>query len=117
VLLIDDTFMHEFVAGVLTKQGMTVLTASDGERGVELFREWQRDIALVLVNIEMQGISGAAVIHRLREIAPDAVIVIVSGYPEQEALRTIGIETVSRFLPKPYTHDMLLREVRRFVSP
>jgi CheY-like chemotaxis protein len=118
VLLIDgDVFVREFVTGVLTRQGIPVLTASNGERGVELFRERHRDIALVMVDTDAQGISGAAVIRRLREIAPDAGIVIISGYPEREALQTIGTEIVNGFLPKPYTHDMLLREVWRFVSP
>lgn len=118
VLLIDDdTLVQEFVTSVLAQHGMTAVTASSVERGVELLRERQRDIALVLVDIDMRGVSGAMVVRRLREITSEVAIVIISGYAEREALIMTGVERVSGFLPKPYTHGMLLGEVRKFISP
>ena len=116
VLLIDgDVFVQEFVTEVLVMQGMTILTASDIEHGVKLFRDRQRDITLVLVDMDMRGMSGSAGISRLRKILPNTPIVIVSGYAELDALTAIGTETVNGFLQKPYTSDTLLREVRKFV--
>ena len=118
VLLIDDdTLVQEFVTSVLAQHGMTAVTASSVERGVELLRERQRDIALVLVDIDMRGVSGAMVVRRLREITSEVAIVIISGYAEREALIMTGVERVMGFLPKPYTHGMLLGEVRKFISP
>jgi len=102
---------------VLAMQGMTILTASDIEHGVKLFRDRQRDIALVLVDMDMRGMSGSAGISHLRKILPNTPIVIVSGYAEFDALTAIGEETVNGFLQKPYTSDALLREVRKFVVP
>jgi DNA-binding NtrC family response regulator len=117
VLLIDgDTFVQAFVTDVLAMQGITVMTAADIERGVELCRERQQDIALVLVDMDMRRMSSSEVVSRLREIVPNTAIVIVSGYAELDALRAIGTERVSGFLQKPYTSDTLLREVQRFVS-
>jgi len=118
VLLIDeDVFIQDFVVSALTRERITVLTASDGERGVTLFREQHQRIALVMVDMDMHGVGGAALIHRLKEIAPDVAIVIVSGFAELEALRVSGVGHVSGFLQKPYTHAMLVREVTKFVAP
>lgn len=118
VLLIDDdVFVQEFVVSALAREGVPVLTVSDGQGGVELFRERYRDIALVIVDMDMQGVSGAALLTHLREIAPDVVIVIVSGYAELETLQVTGVESVGGFLQKPYTPAMLLLEVKKFVLP
>ncbi|MDH5641937.1 MAG: response regulator, partial [Nitrospira sp.] len=118
VLLIDDdVFVQEFVVSALTREGLKVLTVSDGERGMEVFHQQYRDIALVIVDMDRQGVSGAVVINRLREIQPGVVIVIVSGYPELEVLRMTGVGSVNGFLQKPYTHAMLVRETQKFVVP
>ena len=59
VLLIDDEeVIREIGAEMLRTIGLVCFTAADGREGIELYRQKQADITIVILDIEMPGISG-----------------------------------------------------------
>jgi two-component system chemotaxis response regulator CheY len=67
VLVIDDAeSMRKFVVDTLTPAGFTVLTARDGFQGIAALKE-TRDLSLVIVDLNMPGLSGFGVLDWMRK--------------------------------------------------
>jgi two-component system, chemotaxis family, chemotaxis protein CheY len=67
VLIIDDAeTMRKVVVDALTPAGFSVLTASDGFRGIAVMKE-TRDLALVIIDMNMPGMSGFGVLDWMRK--------------------------------------------------
>jgi len=81
VLVIDDeTLVREVCNDLLSSVGYRVLTASDGEEGLRLFRAMHEQIDLVLLDMVLPRMDGPAVFEELRRIQPDARVVLCSGF-------------------------------------
>jgi PAS domain S-box-containing protein len=104
ILLIDDeeTVRNTAVAA-LESYGYRVLTAFDGESGVDVFRRHGAEFSLVILDLTMPVLDGEAVFERLREIDPNVGIVLSSGFSASEATRRFEGRKLSGFLQKPYT--------------
>ena len=83
ILLIEDEEMVRFsLRRALEEEGHDVFEASDGKEGVS---EFKRMIAssmptdVVITDIIMPDKHGYATIAEIREISPDAKIIVVSG--------------------------------------
>ncbi|MCA9759278.1 MAG: response regulator, partial [Candidatus Eisenbacteria bacterium] len=113
VIVVDDDYaMRLSCRQILSKnREHEVETFEDGASGLEAVLARRPD--LVIVDLKMPGISGLDVITRVKEIDPDIVIVVITGYP------TIGsaVEAIKAgafdFLPKPFTPDELRLVVAR----
>ena len=106
VLVIDDEeTMLDSCYQIFAKEGYQTETAKDGYTGLEKLKEAKPD--LVLVDLRMPGKSGMEVLEELREIDPNCVAVVITGYATIES----AVEAMKRgaydFLPKPFTPDEL----------
>jgi signal transduction histidine kinase len=80
ILVIDDEESIRVVAeGLLTASGYTVLVSPDGLSGLQTFREHKANIAVVVVDLMMPEMQGAAVINHVRQLSPTVGIVAMSG--------------------------------------
>jgi two-component system, chemotaxis family, chemotaxis protein CheY len=67
ILIIDDAeTMRRAVTDALTPAGFTVVTAQDGFRGIAALKE-TRDLALVIIDLNMPGMSGFGVLDWMRK--------------------------------------------------
>ncbi|HYN03202.1 MAG TPA: PAS domain S-box protein [Vicinamibacteria bacterium] len=114
LLLIDDEeVVRDMVGEVLEQEGVSVLRAEDGARGVALFREQRERIDLVLLDLSMPGLSGEETFRRLREIDPGVPVILSSGYDHDEARGRFGKRTPAGFIQKPYRPEQLMAEIGR----
>jgi YesN/AraC family two-component response regulator len=83
VLIVDDSAdLRDLLSMVIERhpQGWQVVaTAAEGQEGIEEARSTQPD--LVLLDIAMPVMDGMQALPRIREAAPEAVVVMLSGYP------------------------------------
>lgn len=89
ILLIDDNPQGLLARKIILQDiGYAVATAGSGEEGLELFQEALETVpfSLVVTDYRMPGISGGEVVQRIRAIARDTPVVILSGYAEVGAL-------------------------------
>jgi len=108
VLVVDDEEIVRSVSrDMLTALGLTVLTAEDGERALEIFRHEGGHIDCVLLDLSMPKMDGMAVCREMLRLRPDAKIILSSGYHEQEIIKRGSQEGLSGFIPKPYTLDAM----------
>jgi len=81
VLLIDDEeVIREIGKDMLNSLKINCITARDGEEGIEIYKKNRDKIDIIILDIELPGISGEKVFDILKQINPDIKILIASGY-------------------------------------
>ncbi len=117
VLVIDDEFMvREAVTDILTLENIQVLEASDGEEGVALYRRHAGEIDLVLLDLSMPGMNGEETFRRIRELDPQARVLLSSGYNADDVTIHFDENGPAGFLQKPYSLSALLDTVRKHLQ-
>ena len=111
VLVVDDEPAVRSVArNSLRQYGYRVLEAENGSLGLGVFRENMEDVAVVILDMAMPGMSGGEVLRAMRALAPDVRVIASSGYSENEATEKFG-DGLAGFLQKPYTVRQLAAKV------
>ena len=114
ILVVDDEETVRFVARrLLEREGLRVLTASNGQQAVEVFQKFNHEIALVLMDLTMPVMDGEQAFHAIRAISPDIQVVLSSGFSEAEAAKRLFRYGLAGFIRKPYTRHTLLNEISR----
>jgi YesN/AraC family two-component response regulator len=80
----DDSLVRLSVGNILRHEypGSTVLTAENGQVGLDLFRQHSPDI--VITDINMPVMDGIEMAKKIRQISSDARFIVVSGYCDKE---------------------------------
>ncbi|MCP3959472.1 MAG: response regulator [bacterium] len=113
VLVIDDEEPVRTVAQrILEDAGFTVITAEDGDQGVEIFEREADRVALVLLDMTMPRLSGDKTLRELRGVRQDVTVVLSSGYSEQVVKEQFEGQRPAGFLQKPYGPADLLQKVK-----
>jgi CheY-like chemotaxis protein len=108
ILVVDDEEpLLRMTSLVLESFGYRVLLAANGFEAIAQFDSNREAVKLVLTDMTMPEMDGAAVIKRLREIDPRVRIIAASGLTVTDE----QVAGVSLFLPKPYNADTLLKAV------
>jgi hypothetical protein len=117
VLVIDDEIsIREITHQTLEAFGYRVVTASDGAHAVVLYAKQASQIALVLVDMMMPIMDGAATIHVLVRINPLVKVIATSGLDVADGVAKATRVGVTDFLRKPYTAETLVRLVREVLD-
>jgi CheY-like chemotaxis protein len=113
VMIVDDEDLVTILAQrVLTDEGYRIVTAKDGFQAIEIYRKLKDQIALIILDFTMPIMDGADVFAELLQINPKAPVVLSSGFAEQERLRSMLARGLRGFIPKPYTQQKLLTQIR-----
>jgi len=115
ILLVDDEAgFREITQVTLEKYGYRVLTANDGSEGLTLFMRHREEIKLVLTDIVMPVMDGAALIRSLQKLDVRIPFLAVSGLVEREKVMvsTAAPGVSVEFLAKPFSPEHLLTMVR-----
>jgi DNA-binding NarL/FixJ family response regulator len=112
----DDTGMRTLISALLERRGYRVLEAAAGEEGLALVR--QQPPSLVLLDIELPGLSGYEVCRELRaEFGDRVAIVFISGVRTEPYDRVAGLRLgADDYIVKPFAPDELLARVDRLIE-
>ncbi|MFN8596290.1 MAG: response regulator [Anaerolineae bacterium] len=117
LLVIDDEEpVRLAVTDILELSHWKVLTAASGEEGLDVYRQHQAEIDLVLLDLSMPGLSGDETFQRLRQIDPQVRVILSSGYDPVEVARRFSGQAHVGFIQKPYDDVKLAREVARYMD-
>jgi CheY-like chemotaxis protein len=113
VLIVDDEdFVTLLAQRVLTDEGYRVITARDGFQALEIYRKLKEQISLIILDFTMPVMDGADVFAELQLMNPKVPVVLSSGFAEQDRLRGMLARGLRGFIPKPYTQQKLLAQIR-----
>ncbi len=117
VLVIDDeAFIVASVRGALEHAGYEVLTASGSDEAWALFQEHQDAIDAVVADLLLSGASSLGLIRRIRAERAHVPILVASSPGDGQGIRALRAGA-NRFLPKPYTAEMLRAALRHVLRP
>ena len=110
VLVVDDEApIVELVRGYLAREGMEVLSASDGPTGLELIRAQAPDV--VVLDVNLPGLDGFEVLRRSRTFS-DAYVIMLTARTE-EVDRIVGLTVgADDYLVKPFSPRELVARIK-----
>lgn len=108
----DEDFVTVLAQRVLADEGYRVIIAKDGFEAIDFYRRLKDQIALVILDFTMPVMDGADVFNELLQVNPKVPVVLSSGFAEQDRLRGMLSRGLRGFIPKPYTQQKLLTQVR-----
>jgi PAS domain S-box-containing protein len=113
VLVVDDeASILTITSQTLEAFGYRVLTATDGADAIAIYTQHQDEIAVVLTDMMMPVMDGAATIRALMRINPAVKIIAASGVSANDGVAKASGVGVKHFLTKPYTAGTLLNTMR-----
>jgi len=101
---------------VLTQAGYRVQTACDGVEAASLFASRHDEFALLITDLDMPRLNGAALARAARTLNPAVKILAMSGIASQTVHGTT-LDCADAFLGKPFTGAQILEHVQRLLSP
>ena len=117
VLLIDDEeVVRDIGCDMLKTLGLNCLTAANGAEGIEIFKKNAAEVILVILDIEMPGITGEKVFQILRELRPEIKILIASGYGREYLEAEVFKGRISHYIPKPFKIEQLSYQVNKILG-
>ena len=111
----DDGDVLEVLQKIFLEEGLEVSTAVNGLDALEKFNEKRPDI--IFSDIFMPELDGAQLAIRVKDIAPDLPIVLVSGrFTDLIDMHRAGEFKCDRILYKPFTKWDILQTLSFFNS-
>ena len=112
LLLVDDeAAIRSALARMLRADGYRILSAASGQEGLDLLAV--NRIQVIIADQRMPGMSGTEFLSRVKELHPETVRIILSGYTDLAVVTdAVNRGSVYKFLTKPWDDADLRRQVR-----
>jgi DNA-binding NtrC family response regulator len=112
ILVVDDEHLIRWsLEQNLKKQGYDVLTAGSGEDALQIIREDPPE--LVLLDIQLPGISGLEVLEKIKDIDEDIIVIMVTAHGGLETAVTAMRIGAYDYLNKPFNLDEMAIVIRK----
>jgi PAS domain S-box-containing protein len=112
----DEPGVRRVGVQILAAHDYSVLAAGSGAEALEMLAAHPAGIQLLVTDVVMPNMSGPELARRLRAAQPRLRVLYCSGYTEDAVVRQSGHEARTGFLPKPYTRETLLEQVRSLLD-
>jgi DNA-binding response OmpR family regulator len=99
VVVEDDAPLNELMVSALVDQGFQVASALDGHRAMEIVETG--DFDAVLLDLNLPGVNGRAVLAELRERWPQLPAIVISGLVSPQDEQLLLKAGASAVVPKP----------------
>ncbi len=112
ILVVDDELVIcELLGDLLKDKGFSVNYALSGGEGIDAFSENNFD--LVIVDLKMPDIDGTKVLEKIKEIDPDSVVIVITGYPSFETVQTALRLGAYDYITKPFDLEEISFVIKR----
>src|SRR5882672_8241657 len=115
ILIVDDEpRVLDALEAVLAAE-FRILRASSGPAALELLRT--EEVAVVLTDYKMPGMTGVEMLRECQTVAPDAVRLVLTAYTDVDSLmEAVNTGHIYHFVAKPWDSNELLVVLRRAVE-
>ena len=101
----DEEAICESLAAWLAKDGFRVTTAGSGPEALDCVA--QRHFDIYLVDVKMPGMSGIELLSRIKELQPEAIIIIITGHGTIQTAVDAMKRGASDYICKPFDPEEL----------
>jgi two-component system cell cycle sensor histidine kinase/response regulator CckA len=117
VLLVEDEdAVRRFAVAALKSKGYEVLQAGDGIEAIEVMKDNDFKVDIVVSDVIMPEMDGPTLMKELRKTDPKLKFIFVSGYPDDAFKNSLDPEADFTFLPKPYNLAQLAAKVKEQIE-
>jgi len=110
----DDADVRKTLSSILSEEGYIVATVENGKQALKATEKELFDLALI--DVELPGMKGTELLHKLKENQPRMVKIIVTGYPSfDNAMKAVN-EGADGYVLKPFEPGKLLKIVRKHLD-
>ena len=112
LLVEDDQTLRIAAQQLLSTVGYRVITAVDGQAGLDVFHAHRSELHLVITDVVMPKLSGFDMYETIRGESRDVRVLFMSGFPAPNFRKTVGRDPGVAFVTKPWTASEMLAQVR-----
>ena len=117
VLVVDDEEdLRDIMRRMLERRGFDTLVAGDSEQAIEVCRDHQGEIDVLITDLGLPGASGGELSRSAIELRPQMGVVYISGLPKDIAVTKGLISEDSLLVKKPFTSDLLIEALRLTIA-
>ena len=110
----DEEELRELFSDMLTFNGYEVETASDGHRGIELFKHAEFDI--VFTDLRMPEMSGWEVAENIKKIRQETPVALITGWEVKQKDSELKASGVDLVVKKPFRVNEVLQLVQEWMK-
>ncbi len=115
ILIVEDELLERAIyADLLRDHGYEVLAVPTASRALEFLRFQAVD--LILVDLVLPGMSGIELIERLRTVAPETPVIVVTAHPSSDYAMTALRLGAFDLIGKGFKNEIMLHAVKRAVD-
>lgn len=116
LIIDDDPLILNLAEEILVRFGYKVLTAINGEIGINTYLDKKENISLIILDLMMPGMGGKRCLEEILRINPNMKVVVASGYSEDGHISS-AVESGARCaIKKPFNVKGLLSVVREVLD-
>jgi PAS domain S-box-containing protein len=113
VLLVEDeAIVREATQDMLEALGYTVITAENGQEGLDVFVAEQNTIDLVILDMMMPKMNGKDCFRKIKALSPSTRVIIYSGYTDMDDVAELEKDGLNAFMKKPFSFAELSRVLK-----
>ncbi|HTK83243.1 MAG TPA: PAS domain S-box protein [Bacteroidota bacterium] len=117
VLIVEDEEMLlDLVKALLEDRGYNVMTARDGQEGIDVYSAHHEEIACVLTDMGLPKLGGWEMFLRMKQVNPGVKAVLASGYCDPKIRTEMISEGAKDFISKPYVAELVLKRIREVID-
>ncbi|MCA1557996.1 MAG: sigma-54 dependent transcriptional regulator [Acidobacteria bacterium] len=106
----DEELMRAILTRLLVDAGYRVVAVANAEEALERFAA--EDVALTLTDIRMAGMDGLALLDRIKDIDPDALLIVMTAYSSVDSAVAALRKGAYDYITKPFVNEDLLQSVK-----
>jgi CheY-like chemotaxis protein len=112
----DEDGVRALTSRVLQKNGYKVLEARHGLEALQICKQQDTPVNLVVTDVVMPKLSGPQLAERMRTLWPNLRVLFLSGYTDRALVHSGLLDANRNFLQKPFTPDDLTSKVREMLA-
>jgi PAS domain S-box-containing protein len=112
LLVEDEDGLRLAVAKMLRKTGISVIEAGDGRAAIDLIRNRDRAIDVILLDMTIPGASSQEVFAEAQRVRPEAKVIVTTAYGREAAGASLEDPQVKGFIRKPYQFADLVQVLK-----
>lgn len=116
LILEDEDAVRKLAVRALRESGYEILEASNGREALEICKEKEDEIDLILSDVVVPGLSGPDLVDTIRRTCPKMKAIFMSGYTEHSISQNGILRDDIHFIPKPFRPIELIRKVREVLD-
>ncbi len=99
----DDEILREVIPQILKRLGYTFIMADTPDEAMQICRQPEIEIDVLLTDVVMPGMSGKELWKRFQVVRPDTVVIYMSGYTAEVISRQGVLDSGVHFIQKPFS--------------